>query len=152
MTWKTSSWTRLPRHCWCSRLRRCKSGNGADGGASLATYFIGTCIYAFADIYRRRIQEWERDLAVKQALACGPLPDMPDIADEVTSRDAVVRFISAAPPDPRLRRAIHLSSEGFTHKEIAAELGDGTTPRAVEGMLYRYRKQFLREKENRDDQ
>ena len=70
----------------------------ADGGASLATYFIGTCIYAFADIYRRRIQEWERDLAVKQALACGPLPDMPDIADEVTSRDAVVRFISAAPP------------------------------------------------------
>jgi hypothetical protein len=57
-----------------------------------------------------------------------------------------------APQDQTLKRVIYLSYEGYTHDQIAAELDDGTAPRAIEGMLYRYRKQFLREEENRDDQ
>ena len=122
-----------------------------DAGASLATYFIGTCIYAFADIYRRRIARWQRDLAVKQALIRDPLPDVPDVADIVSDSDIAQRFMSA-PQDQTLKRVIYLSYEGHTHDEIAAELDDGTTPRAIEGMLYRYRKQFLRKEENRDDQ
>jgi DNA-directed RNA polymerase specialized sigma24 family protein len=122
-----------------------------DGGASLASYFIGACIYVFADVYRRRIARWQRDLTVLQALTEGPPPDAPDPAETTVERDLVQRILKAS-PGSKLERVLHLSFEGYTHEEIATELGDGTTPRAIEGMLYRHRKQFLRQERNNDGQ
>ncbi|MGW4564211.1 RNA polymerase sigma factor [Streptomyces sp. NPDC004561] len=125
----------------------------SDGGASLATYFVGTCLFAFAEVYRRRFTSWRRQRAVEIAVAReSGREDLPDVADAVVERETVVAFLAATTPDPRLRLVAYLHYEGHTHAEIAATLADGTTARAVEAMLYRYRKQLAQEgRERRDD-
>ncbi|MEU9381302.1 hypothetical protein AB0D38_10015 [Streptomyces sp. NPDC048279] len=124
-----------------------------DGGASLATYFIGTCLFAFAEVYRRRFNSWRRQQAMETAVAReSGQGDLPDVADTVVEHETVMAFLASTSPDPRLRLVIYLHYEGHTHAEIAATLADGTTARAVEAMLYRYRKQLAQEgRERRDD-
>lgn len=124
-----------------------------NGGASLATYFVGTCLFAFAEVYRRRFNRWRRQRAVEIAVAReSGREDLPDVADAVVEHETMVALLAATTPDPRLRLVIYLHYEGHTHAEIAAILADGATARAVEAMLYRYRKQLAQEgRERRDD-
>jgi hypothetical protein len=125
-----------------------------DGGASLSTYFIGTCLFAFAEVYRRRYTDWQRQVRAEAAAhhELVFLEDSPDVADLVVDYDTVTNFLVATTPDRRMRLVAYLHYEGHTHAEIAAALADGTTARAVEGMLYRYRKQLLLEKEDACDE
>lgn len=113
-----------------------------DGGAALATYFIGTCLFAFAQVYRRRHDGWRRDLAVSEAMSRVVDDERPDIAEAVVAQDTVSDFLAATTPDPRLRLVVFLHCAGYRTTEIATVLDDGTSARAVEGMLYRYRKQI----------
>ncbi|MDN3351864.1 hypothetical protein [Actinomadura sp. DC4] len=124
-----------------------------DGGASLATYFIGTCLFAFAEVYRRRHTEWQRRLRIESAVRRERPDDLPDVAESVVEQATVMGFLAATTPDPRMRLVAYLHCEGHTHAEIAAVLADGTGARAVEGMLYRYRRQLAQDrKAARDDE
>jgi hypothetical protein len=75
----------------------------------------------------------------------------PDIADAVIADDTVVRFIRDTAPDPRMQQVVFMHYQGYTHAEIAAALADGTTERAVEAMLHRYRKQVTWDTEEDSD-
>ncbi|WP_151775793.1 RNA polymerase sigma factor [Streptomyces abyssomicinicus] len=116
-----------------------------DGGASLKTYFIGSCIYAFADEYRawldrqnaRRLEL--RNLA-QQLGSSAPTPTHQRVGAAVLDRTVARKALQALHArDPRLAMIIALETDGYSHKEIAELLADGTTPRAVEGALYRHR-------------
>jgi DNA-directed RNA polymerase specialized sigma24 family protein len=124
-----------------------------DGGASLRTYFVGTCLLVFPAVYRRRENERARRSATTAAVQAERLAEVPDPADDVVARQVVADRLNAV-PDRRLRMVLGLAIAGYTHAEIAALLADGTTARGVEGMIYRYRKQQVaRDQEvNRDDQ
>lgn len=117
-----------------------------DGGAALSTYFIGTCLFAFAQVYRRRHDGWRRELSAQAAmrLFVGGDGVVPDIADAVVEHDTVTSLLAATTPDPKLRLIVFLHYAGYRAAEIAAVLDDGTSGRAVEGMLYRYRRQLRR--------
>ncbi|MFJ5879168.1 RNA polymerase sigma factor [Streptomyces sp. NPDC093088] len=116
-----------------------------EGGASLKTYFIGTCVYAFADEYRswldrRNARRMEiRNLAL-QLGGSAPVPAHHRVGAVAVDRAAARAALKALHDrDPRLAKIIALESEGYSHDEIATLLDDGTSPRAVEGALYRHR-------------
>ncbi len=127
-----------------------------DGGACLAIYFVGTCLFAFAEVYPRRRRSWQRRAlaaaAEVQDHVLTVLTDVPDIA-EILETDQTVVAVLEAIPDRRLRLAVYLSINGYTHAEIAEVLADGTTTRSVEGMLYRFRRQAVQDRDvDHDDQ
>ncbi|MFE2118365.1 RNA polymerase sigma factor [Streptomyces microflavus] len=116
-----------------------------EGGASLRTYFIGTCLYAFADEYRawldrRSARRMEiRNLAL-QLGASAPVPTHHRVGALALDKNAARMALKALHDrDPRLAKIIALEVEGYSHDEIATLLDDGTSPRAVEGALYRHR-------------
>lgn len=113
-------------------------------GASLSTYFIGSCVYAFADEYRAwRDGETARRLQLQQLathLGVLPVPETHRVGAAVLDRISALEALRAvAAEDPRLAKILALSAEGYEQQEIAVLLGDGTTARAVEGVLRRYR-------------
>ncbi|MDT3442751.1 MULTISPECIES: RNA polymerase sigma factor [unclassified Pseudofrankia] len=114
-------------------------GWSPKGGAKLSTYFIGGCVLAFGGtVYPR----WERQrlsgALVGEGVHALDLrdPALRDPADLFTMREDLA---AALPPPGRLRTAVLLSATGHTYEEIARFLGEDVTPRAVEGMLYRFR-------------
>jgi DNA-directed RNA polymerase specialized sigma24 family protein len=119
----------------------------ADGGASLTTYFMNTCLFAFAHV-SRRFQRAERcRRQVEDRLGSQRHADeVPDPAAGVIDGLAITRLLASI-DDPRLRLAVSLTCEGYTQAEIAAALGNGTTARAVEGMLHRYRQRMVAARE-----
>jgi DNA-directed RNA polymerase specialized sigma24 family protein len=70
-----------------------------------------------------------------------------DAGDDAHARHHGLRAILRQIPSARTRLVLALTAEGYTHSEIADILADGTTPRAVEGLLYRHRKAMQRRKE-----
>jgi DNA-directed RNA polymerase specialized sigma24 family protein len=121
---------------------RGRAGRGwaAEGGASLTTFFVGGCVLAFGEVYARWAGRERRRQDAETALdgvLCGTWPGRePDPADVVAARD---RLAHVLPDDPRERAAVLLAAVGYSHGEIAEALGGGTSARAVEGRLYRYR-------------
>jgi len=114
-----------------------RSGWTADGGASLKTYFIGSCVLSFPNVYRRWRREDERwsrvelDDETVAGLPC-TVPDPADVAvANVELRNGLREL------DPRTAAALALTAEGYSHEEIAEVLG--ISIRAVEGLLYRHR-------------
>lgn len=113
-----------------------------DGGASLTTYFVGSCLFAFPNVFRRwqgEQRRWRQATAMEM-LNCPEgrtLASQPgaDPADLVAGRDAVVSELSAMPPETRAAAALVI--DGATFAEAADQLG--TTERGIEGRLYRYR-------------
>jgi RNA polymerase sigma factor (sigma-70 family) len=106
------------------------------GGASLKTYFIGSCVLCFADVYRawqRDKVRWERLMGTAAAAATQHQPQDP--ADIVALRDRIHRGLQQL--DPRTRDAIILTERGYSQLEIADLMS--ISVRGVEGLLRRHR-------------
>jgi DNA-directed RNA polymerase specialized sigma24 family protein len=115
----------------------------SDKGATLTTYFVGGCIFAFVEVYR----VWSRELARQREL--GELAEIAfrqrewapaDPADVVIAYEVVAERLASG---SLVQRALFLGAAGFTQVEIAEILG--TTRRAVEGWLRRYRQRLRNE-------
>jgi DNA-directed RNA polymerase specialized sigma24 family protein len=123
-----------------------------DGGASLASYFIGSCIHAFPNTLRRwksRQQRAAVEEPVEPAAATFiQLPGPIDVEAHVLNRIAFAEGVAAI-HDTRTRTAVVLQAQGYTLAEIAELLSAGedtvVTVRAVEGLLRRHRRRVSAE-------
>jgi len=116
-----------------------RHGRGWDpaGGASLKTYFMGQCIYAFVQVYRN----WRRSDTLGGVTLVFDIRELPhgatgDPAELAVAGEQVRDALDEL--DPRTRTIVTLVAEGYSHREIAEILR--TTPRAVEGALHRHRR------------
>ncbi|MGO0578327.1 hypothetical protein [Ornithinimicrobium panacihumi] len=110
-------------------------------GAALSTYFIGQCMFRFGNV----AQAWLRES--KERITT-PVPDddlirLSDRAPVRSVEDDVIRDETAqqvlAGATPRGARAMVMLTHGYSHAEIAAELG--CTTKSVSSLLEReYRK------------
>ncbi len=126
------------------------------GGASLTTYFIGSCLFAFPNVFRRwqaEQRKWRQALAV-ETLHCPEgrgrsLADQPgtDPADLIVGRAAVIAELNGMKPAERAAAALVIDGDSFT--EAAARLR--TTDRGIEGRLYRYRSRIGQQDRQRED-
>ncbi len=117
-----------------------------EGGATLTTYFIGACLLVFPNVFRRwqaAERRWHGALAV-ETLHCPEgtrLADSAtaDPADVVIGRATVLSELDSMPASTRDAAALVVDGMSF------AEAGDflGTTDRAIEGRLYRYRQRRI---------
>jgi DNA-directed RNA polymerase specialized sigma24 family protein len=107
-----------------------------DGGATLKTYFISACVFAFPNVYRK----WLTDRAALQQLTSyeydavdrsSPLQDPGEIA--VTRLHIREGFNNI--PDHRTKCAVLLQEMGYTYTEIGEILQ--ISPRAVDGLIRR---------------
>jgi DNA-directed RNA polymerase specialized sigma24 family protein len=113
------------------------------GGASLRTYYIGTCVYAFPNVYRK----WRRE-QVSELKSIGIESDLPVTAWQ----DAIEIGIEDIPlkeglnniSDETTRQAILLQVAGYHIDEIAELLQ--TAAKAVERILARQRRRVLASK------
>jgi DNA-directed RNA polymerase specialized sigma24 family protein len=125
--------------------RHAMAGRGwrPAGGASPTSYFAVTCLYAFSAVYRRHLTARRRHANTDRAAAQRHIQPghTPDVAETVIEQ-ATAEEILASIADQRLRFIIQLAAAGYSHREISCLLADGTTPRAVEALLYRYRRQI----------
>jgi DNA-directed RNA polymerase specialized sigma24 family protein len=128
----------------------------ADGGAGLATFFIGRCLMVFPDVYQQWSRERTRwhaimqnshDIDVRHPTFAGSGND-----PAVEVLDRIERTDSLAPLSPYERALLELSAAGYTTGEIAemfTRAGVPRTPTAVNAKLNRLRKKLRRW---RDDQ
>ncbi|MFJ8787024.1 hypothetical protein [Streptomyces sp. NPDC102476] len=116
-----------------------ETGWRADGGASIATYFMGASAYEFPNEYRRhRVQQkrWHRGRATEEITTEDRFV-VRGVADDVLGRLRVLQDLRDI-DDPRTRAAVALTIDGYTQEEIQ-QLVDAKSTRAVEGLLYRWR-------------
>lgn len=115
------------------------------GGAGLTSYFMGACLGAFPNEFRRHRageERYRRAVARQQTLQF-PDPSAPSAEQEALGT-LWVQDLLADIPDPRTRTAVTaLAVAGYTHAEIQ-ELLDAPSPRVVEGILYRWRSKMRR--------
>jgi DNA-directed RNA polymerase specialized sigma24 family protein len=98
----------------------------------LKTYFIGQCVLRFGNVYRRwcRKEAPERIDALEiEALRAPPRPTPGRLVD-------LARGWASLPGDS-VRRMEALVEMGFTHEEIATQLG--VTKRSVSSKIFRNR-------------
>jgi DNA-directed RNA polymerase specialized sigma24 family protein len=119
----------------------CRGGWSPERGTSLTTFFIGQCLLQFPSAYRR----WQKETRPAHwvYLDCddGSPVDIEDPTDVIEA--AIGRLDDASHLrglDDRTRRVVTLRMDGYTEREIGEQLA--MTPRAVEGVLYRYRRQL----------
>lgn len=105
-----------------------------DGGASIATYFVGSCVYVFPNEFRSRRRDRERwrwqdrwDSTVEYAR---------DPAELATC--GIINQEEVSSVDDRKRAIVGLAAAGYTHEEIKELLGEKSV-RAIEGVIYRWR-------------
>ena len=114
-------------------------------GASLRTFFIGQCIFQFPNIYRDFLDDLDADWLH------GFTDDVVemDFHTEHTApvdRRVVAAMVSsqamAGITDPRVRKAMFMTADGYTQPDIARVLGVST--KTVERMLARAREGLQR--------
>ncbi|MFH8939505.1 hypothetical protein [Streptomyces griseosporeus] len=116
-----------------------EAGWRAEGGASIATYFMGASAYEFPNEYRRhRVQQkrWRRGLATEEITTEDRFA-VHGVAEEALGNLRVLKDLQDI-DDPRTRAAVALTIDGYTQEEIQ-QLVDATSIRAIEGLLYRWR-------------
>ena len=121
-----------------------------DGGASLATYFMGACLYVFPNEFRRRRvqrEKWERQDGGDPAVTMNEIDTASDPAVIATDSIHIRERLLAA--DPRTRAILALTLDGYQQDEIVEMLGESSV-RAVEGVLYRWRRQVKQRIEGGD--
>ncbi|MEU4421076.1 hypothetical protein AB0F81_10640 [Actinoplanes sp. NPDC024001] len=110
-----------------------------EQGASLATYFMGTCVSVFPNEMRKRraqARRWRlQDDGDPQITA--PVDDRGDDPCLITVGNQQVRE-DLRRVDARTRAIVALLIDGYSHEEIVELLGE-TSVRAVEGVLHRWR-------------
>ncbi|MEU4447690.1 hypothetical protein AB0K14_10255 [Actinosynnema sp. NPDC050801] len=116
------------------------------GGASLTTYFVGTCVQRFPNVWDRWRREQVPDIPTEDPVGrygtTGRHLDLDaDPARRVTSEDYVRKTLEAMPPKVRVV-AEPLVLHDSTLVEIAKDLD--TTPGAVEQRLRRYRARHVK--------
>ncbi|GAA4422304.1 hypothetical protein GCM10023148_23640 [Actinokineospora soli] len=120
-----------------------------SGGASLSTYFIGTCTYEFPNAYTQWITQRRaasaRDHAEQVVAETAARPADP--ATLALQADQVRRAMSRL-RDDRTRVVVQLKAEGYSHAEIAEVLGEhgfaGESDESVRGIWQRHRKRMHR--------
>ena len=106
-----------------------------EKGASLASYFTGTCATGFWLAYARWRRERSLTILVMERLNALPECYASDAARDVSNRNAIQIIMRTASPE---QRAICLGIlQDKTHSEIGYELG--LSARAVEGRMYQLR-------------
>jgi hypothetical protein len=132
---------------------RALAGKGwrPDGGRSLASWVMGDCVFAFPNVWRRWLSRCSAGTRVEaQELLVAHWPDASrwvtgSTEDLIVRRDEAQQALTLA--GPRLRKAIVLLALGYSQAETCEILGDALTPRALEGHLYRFRRQLQTRKE-----
>ncbi|MGD9697341.1 MAG: RNA polymerase sigma factor [Thermoleophilia bacterium] len=116
------------------------------GGSSVDTYFVGACLFAFGDVFRKWARTRRRHLAqILQnteidVLAGQVISTALDPERTAVTRDAVAAILRNCPPETRLICALIMRDLPFA--EIATQLG--ITERAVEGRMRRLRRRVNR--------
>ncbi|MGW6060337.1 hypothetical protein [Streptomyces sp. NPDC055189] len=126
-----------------------EGGWRAEGGAGVATYFMGACAYEFPNEYRRyRRQEkrWRRG-QVSEDVTTEARSAVRCVEEAVLSNLWVLDELKSI-GDPRIQAAVALTVDDFSQEEIQ-QLLDAKSIRAVEGMLYRWRMKKQREEGGR---
>ena len=114
-----------------------KGGWTVEGGASLATYFMGATLYQVPNVYRA----WERDLALRLSAPIGDVTDRPATARHenpeltVTDREAFEEILARF--KPHIAEILYLRATGYQLAEIAEITGKSV--RAIEGIIHRAR-------------
>lgn len=110
----------------------------SSGGASLGTFFIGQCLYQFANIYRSALRAEIEQIKQATTPVADPTKYVHDvihgIEDTIVTRDAVAEAMAQL-TTPRARRALFLQSIGYSQSEIAEELGLPGGAKAVENLI-----------------
>lgn len=126
-----------------------------EGGATLKTYFIGACVYAFPNVYNRDAAQRRRWKPVSyefdstlDELRWRPLDPRvdDDPADIVAGREVVLGELAGLRPGIR-ETLTPVVFDDATFADVAKQLG--ITERAVEGRLYRYRTERVRRQSQR---
>jgi DNA-directed RNA polymerase specialized sigma24 family protein len=117
----------------------------AEKGASLNTFYVGACLFAFPNVFQRWAGERRRSAPL--ILTETPPEELPvwspqggnlDLDPAVSAVSALaVETELAAMPERTQQVAAMLVNEGASFAEIGEKLG--MSARAVEGILYRYR-------------
>jgi DNA-directed RNA polymerase specialized sigma24 family protein len=110
-----------------------------DGGASLSTYFMGSCLYIFPNEFRKRrvyYKKWQR-AHYGEATHLDPVVNSrtnPAViaTGKIRVREDLERL------DERTRAIVALTLDGYMQEEIVELLGESSV-RAVEGVLHRWR-------------
>lgn len=124
------------------------SGWSHEGGAAITTYFVGTCVKTFPNIFRN----WQRlrDRSRRDAEQYAPFDEdgrtASDHSEEVLTRQALIATLEKMPQAMR-RIAFSMAFEDKNQAELAADMG--LTERSIEGRLYRYRKELERRRSER---
>ncbi|MFE5565939.1 RNA polymerase sigma factor [Amycolatopsis japonica] len=120
------------------------------GGASLSTYFIGTCTYEFPNAYTQWMSQYaaaserrRREQVVADTVASPADPAAMTVrADQVRRALAQIR-------DDRTRIVVQLKAEGYSHAEIAESLGENGFPdesdNSVRGIWQRHKRRMHQE-------
>ncbi|MET8848457.1 hypothetical protein [Amycolatopsis sp. NPDC004625] len=129
-------------------------GWSASGGASLSTYFIGTCIYEFPNLYKQWHAQHTAALHGPARRVVGVISGSPaDPAATVTQADQARRALAGL-PDRKTRIVVKLVADGYTQDEIAEALSASGFPESskdtVRGIWQRHLKR-ARKEEGRDD-
>lgn len=116
-------------------------------GASVATYFVGACLYEFPDEFRSFQDERDRHTSVLVALGRepAPAPNPGTDPEHAILGQMHVREELAAIREGTTRACVALMLDGAKHEEIAESVPGIDSPRAAEGRLYRWKR--IRRKE-----
>lgn len=134
----------LPRFRQRALIER---GWSVEGGASIATYFMGACAYDFPNEFRRYRageERYRRSGQRQQELYEAPVSRL-RVAEEVLGNLEVLEHLAQI-PDERMRAIVALTIDGYSQEEIHLLL-DAASVRAIEGVIYRWR---TREKQKRE--
>ncbi|WP_431884132.1 hypothetical protein [Micromonospora gifhornensis] len=110
-----------------------------EEGASLSTYFIGTCLYVFPNELRKwrsQRKRWRLQDHGDPALIGQKADVVSDPAVLAVGNLRVCNDLRRI--DERTRAIVALTIDGYSQDEIAHLLGE-TSVRAVEGVLHRWR-------------
>jgi hypothetical protein len=117
-----------------------------NGGSTLSSYFIGTCVYCFADV-NRTWHDHETLLRLTRYELTPQLGDAPPLVyrnsfeHDLVSSHATVQILNALREGGKELTAqiLALLADGSTFQEVAEALPEAGTIRAIEGRLYRLR-------------
>lgn len=121
-----------------------------EGGASITTYFMGACVYEFPNEYRRhRTDErrWRLGRERDEATTAEAMTKTPSSETETVGKLGVLEDLRDI--DSLRERAVvalTIDPNGYTQEEIREIVG-AESVKAVEGLLYRWRKKAKRDEE-----